>query len=146
LNENVRYFLETAPSDCCFVVAGDNAGDQIDDPRVFYAGKLDWLSLVGLFKRSETFVHLAWLDHCPNVVVDARAAGCHIVCSSTGGTNEIAGRNSTIILEDEWDLEPVKLYEPPLLDFSRKNENDKDSTLSINQTAERYIEVFRGMV
>ena len=146
LSENIRYFLEHAPDDCCFVVAGDTTEEQHEDPRIFYAGKLDWVSLVGLFKRSETFVHLAWLDHCPNVVVDARASGCHIVCSSTGGTSEIAGKNATIISEDEWDLEPVKLYEPPALDFSRKLENDNDSGLSINQVTEKYIEVFRSVI
>ena len=39
-----------------------------------------------MYKASTHFVHLAWLDHCPNVVVDARASGCKIVCSSAGGT------------------------------------------------------------
>ena len=56
---------------------------------------------------SAAFIHLAWLDHCPNVVVDARAAACQIICSSAGGTKEIAGPSAIVIEEDEWDFEPV---------------------------------------
>ena len=70
------------------------------------------MSLLSLYKRSSTFVHLAYLDHCPNVVVDAQAAGCKIVCSSTGGTHEIVD-NGIVILEDEWDMKPCTLYKPP---------------------------------
>ena len=66
------------------------------------------------------FLHLSWLDHCPNVVVDARSCGCQVICSSTGGTKEIAGEDAIIIEEDEWNYEIVDLYDPPELDFSKK--------------------------
>ena len=81
---------------------------------------------------------MAWLDHCPNVVVDARAAGCKIVCSSAGGTREIAGADAIIVEEDEWNFEPVKLYEPPKLDFSRKTSNNWEVDINITTTAKKY--------
>jgi hypothetical protein len=62
---------------------------------------------------------LALLDHCPNVVVEARASGCKIVCSSAGGTKEIAGPDSIVVGDVDWDWKPFELYKPPPLDFSR---------------------------
>ena len=94
-----------------------------------------------MYKASSYFVHLAWLDHCPNVVVDARASGCKIVCSSSGGTKEIAGLSAVVIEEDEWGFEPVELYSPPPMDFSRKIKNIYDSDYNMESVAAQYKKV-----
>ena len=86
-----------------------------------------------------------WLDHCPNVVVDARASGCKIICSSSGGTREIAGPEATLVVEDEWDFSPVKLYSPPSMDFSKISKNEYDTNISIERAASEYLEVFKGV-
>lgn len=140
LKENIRYFLELAPSDSCLVIAGSNPDEMIPDPRIFYAGELDWKTLISLYKRSSHFLHLSWLDHCPNVVIDARAAGCHIICSSAGGTHEIAGDNSTIIVEDDWDFSPIKLYKPPKMDFLNTTNCKSISEIDIRLTYKQYLE------
>ena len=144
LKENIRYFLEIAPSDACLVVAGNNPDVMIADSRIFYAGDLEWNSLIGLYRRSSHFLHLVWLDHCPNVVIDARAAGCHIICSSAGGTSEIAGKNSTIIVEDDWDFSPIKLYNPPEMDFSRTVDCKFNSEIDIKETYKKYLSVLEN--
>lgn len=136
LGENIRYFLEHSGNNDCMVVAG-NVPDPIQYERVYYAGNLDIPTLVSLYKRSDYFVHLAFLDHCPNVVVDASASGCKIICSSTGGTNEVA-LSATIIEEDEWDFRPLKLYQPPSLDFSRKRESDCNTNIDMSYVASQY--------
>ena len=146
LSDNVRYFLEHASDKDCLVIAGENPDFSISNPRILYAGQLDWASLISLYKRSSHFLHLAWLDHCPNVVVDARVSGCHIICSSTGGTSEIAGENSTIIKEEEWDFSPIKLYSPPRIDFANKISNSIISEVSIEKVAEQYIEVMESVL
>ena len=145
LSENVRYFLEHSGENDCLIIAGENPDFKCEDPRVFYAGNLDWKTLISLFKRSKYFIHLSWLDHCPNVVVDARAAGCHIVCSSAGGTSEICGSNSTVIKEDDWDFSPVELYSPPPMDFSKIVKSKKDIDISIERAAEEYASVIAGV-
>ena len=92
LKDNINYFKENAPKESIMAVAGSGCTEddiKAGDERIFYLGELDYMSLLALYKRSSTFVHLAYLDHCPNVVVDAQAAGCKIICSSTGGTSEI---------------------------------------------------------
>ena len=110
----------------------------LKDDRIHYVGKINFLQLTSLYKRSKYFLHLAWLDHCPNVVVDARASGCQIICSSAGGTKEIAGESAIIIEEEEWNFKPVKLYEPPLLDFSKKIKNNWDVDYNMKNVANKY--------
>jgi glycosyltransferase involved in cell wall biosynthesis len=146
LGENITYFLENSGNNDCLIVAGENPDVGIAHPRVFYAGHLDWYQLISLFKRSKFFLHLAWLDHCPNVVVDARACGCHIVCSSAGGTKEIAGENSTIIVEDEWDFSPINLYSPPKMDFSKVDSCTYETSIDINDVSKEYFSVFKELV
>jgi len=81
---------------------------------------------------------LAWLDHCPNVVVDAQGAGCKIVCSSTGGTKEVAGTDAIILEEEPWDYQPTDLYSPPKINFSNKIENNWNMVIDMEEVAERY--------
>ena len=139
LKDNINYFLENAPSDACMVVAGENFDFNAQNPRIFYAGHLPWEQCISLYKRSKVFVHLAFLDHCPNVVVDARASGCKLVVASSGGTKEISGLDSTIIKDLDWDMKPLDLYSPPPLDYSQKINNNFDRNIDITTVARRYI-------
>jgi glycosyltransferase involved in cell wall biosynthesis len=144
LSENIRYFHSHASPNDCLVVAGDisQVADSISRmslDRVFFVGEIDQTTLTSLYRRSSNLVHLAWLDHCPNVVVDARAAGCRIICSSSGGTEEVAGRDAIVVQEDEWDLTPIDLYSPPQLDFGRARQGRFESTLDIRQVAQEYL-------
>ncbi len=146
LAENIRYFLEHAGKKDILIIAGDNPSYLVADHRIFYAGALEYDALISLYKATDYFLHLAWLDHCPNVVVDARTAGCHIICTNSGGTHEIAGDNSTIIEEDEWDFKPCKLYEPPVLDFSKKKTNTMDISVDISDVAKKYEKVLKSVL
>lgn len=134
LIENVRYYLENAPQDSVFIIAGSGFTSEdrekinnlifsqkydVTSKKIVFYGELQYNKLKELYAASSTFVHLAYLDHCPNVVVDADAHGCHIVCSSTGGTKEVVTKG-TVIQEEDWDFSPIALYQPPSLDISRK--------------------------
>jgi len=138
LQENIKYFLEHSSPKDLLVIAGHTDIDIANDERVIYVGNLNIEQLVSLYKRSDNFIHLAWLDHCPNVVVDARASGCRIICSSSGGTKEIAGSDAIIIEENEWDFQPVELYKPPKLNFSRRIKNKFESDYNMKVVATRY--------
>lgn len=157
LIENVRYFFEKAPNDAILYVAGEGITDQdireIQNLISYYGnkkivkicGNLDYTTLRMLYAASSTFLHLSYLDHCPNVVVDAVAHGCHVVCSSTGGTKEIV-KNGTIVEEDEWDFSPIDLYKPPKMDFSKikKINNLLDNDVTSHNCVKRYVEAFRS--
>jgi glycosyltransferase involved in cell wall biosynthesis len=139
LNENVDYFLQHKGENDLLIVAGEVPPDQRKiDNSIVYFGNLSQNQLYSLYKASKYFLHLAWLDHCPNVVVDARSSGCHIICSSAGGTKEIAGLNSTIIEEEDWDYSPIELYNPPKLNFARKKHNIFDSSCDMMGISKKY--------
>mgnify|MGYP003110601298 FL=1 len=136
LNDNIRYFLEHSGKNDCLVIAGEVKNPVIQN-RVYYVGDLDIHTLISLYKKSDYFIHLAFLDHCPNVVVDAAACGCKIICSSSGGTKEVA-IGATLIEEDEWDFKPLKLYDPPELDFTRKVNNECSTNIDMSYVAAQY--------
>ena len=142
LKDNIDYFLKMSDKNDCLVIAGENPDFTIQNSRIFYSGHLTWKDMISLMKRSKYFIHLAWLDHCPNVVIDARASGCHIICSSSGGTKEISGKNSTIIIEEEWDYSPVELYSPPKMDYLKSESGLSDSEINIKEVSKKYIDVF----
>ena len=48
---------------------------------------------------ADAMIHLAWLDHCPNVVVEALSQKCPVICTDSGGTKEIVGQSGLIIPE-----------------------------------------------
>lgn len=147
LNRNIEYFLDHHDPGDLLVVAGHvDKSDQVSEPNVVYFGNLTQNQLYSLYKASTNFIHLAWLDHCPNVVVDARASGCHIICSSTGGTREISGDNSTIIQEEEWDLEPTRLYKPPELNFARKMKNEHISCYDMEDVSSLYKNFMESVI
>lgn len=142
LAENIKYFQHHAGSKEVLFVAGSGDLSSLEscgDSRVQYVGDLSWEQLISLMKASGNFLHLAYLDHCPNVVVDANAAGCKVHCSNTGGTKEIAGENSVIVVEEEWDYSPIDLYNPPPIDFNKTTKNNRASVPNdITEVAKKY--------
>jgi len=81
-------------------------------------------------------------------VVDAQAAGCKIVCTSSGGTNEIVN-SGIMVFEDEWKFNPIKLYYPPQLDFTKITEiyshQCEDKKNNIEKCAKKYYDLMRQM-
>lgn len=126
LLQNILYFLDHAPDNAVFAIAGGLGADEAKQymnmsPRIYVLGELVYPQLISLYHRSTTFVHLAYLDSCPNVVIDAQSAGCKIICSSSGGTHEVVD-NGIMIIEDEWDMKPCAIYNPPNIDFTKIKE------------------------
>lgn len=149
LNENIKYFLEFAPPDAILAVAGKgSSSERLNyrlNQRIKFLNELDYMSLLSLYKRSKKFIHLAYLDHCPNVVVDAQAAGCEIICSSTGGTQEIV-ENGIVVIEDEWDFKPCKLYHPPKIEFKNFNNLSMNKNRDIVNCAKKYYDIIKEVI
>jgi len=158
LIDNVRYYLENAPNYSVFIIAGSGFTSEdresinnlifsqkydLTSKKIVFYGELQYNKLKELYAASSTFVHLAYLDHCPNVVVDAVANGCHVVCSSTGGTKEVITKG-TVIQEEDWDFSPIKLYQPPILNFKKKIQIERD--LEILNCVNLYENIFRSLL
>jgi glycosyltransferase involved in cell wall biosynthesis len=141
LDSNIRYFLEhSGPNDGLIIAGAVPIDQQIQAGNIHYVGTLNQRQLFSLYKRATFFIHLASMDCCPNVVVDARACGCRIICTDTGGTREIAGANAVVIRDLDWDFEPLDLYNPCELDFSNFSDlKGLDSEMNMSHVSKRYI-------
>jgi len=144
LQENIRYFLEHSGPDDCLVVAGhvDIKNTVIHD-RIFFVGDIDMQNLYALYKRSKYFIHLARYDSCPNVVVDARAAGCQVICSSIAGTKEVAGTDAIVIYEEPWDYSPASTTNLPEISFDKTIENSYNTNIDMVDVSKKYEEFLK---
>lgn len=155
LNENIRYYLEHKKQNDCLLICGKGFQENIDKQflshlekqNIFYLGELNWSQLVSCMKKSKYFLHLSFLDHCPNVVVDAKASDCICIVSSSGGTRELCDKNDIIIKDLVWDFKPIRLYKPPVLNFDKRLflSNDKIN-VSIAHSAKKYINVLKDLL
>ena len=111
-------------------------------------------SLPRILQSATAMIHLAWLDWCPNSVVEGLASGLPVLCSHNGGTKELV-KDSGIILQLEEDYQigtKLDLYSPPKVDHEIIVEGVEKiiempkitdrSDLNIKNTAAQYREVF----
>lgn len=135
----------------CLIVLGSNPDVQVADRSIFFTGSIRHDLCAEVYSVADWMLHLAWLDHCPNVVVEAIAQGCPVICSSEGGTKELVERAGGVVVPDAqpYDFELVDYDNPPrvlLLSVPTLPEGvraDK-STVDIVKTAESYAEVLRS--
>lgn len=155
LTENIRLFHHLKKPEDKLVVAGHNAHTSVepgtDLEGVHFLGNLTWEAMIGWMKSAENFIHLAWLDHCPNVVVDARVAGCKLHVSDAGGTAEIVDAVDNVYADADFNFNPVELYNPPRMTFELSKDPFKlckpgIRTASIRESANKYIDVLRSVL
>jgi len=110
-----------------------------------------------IYRDATVFLHLAWLDCCPNSVVEALSLGIPVVCGNQGGTRELVETTNGGFVaptDAEFDYGDLELYNPPPINgideiveyiqaknFPEINRNPID----IKQTAKSYIE-FAGLL
>jgi len=144
LRENIKYFLEhSSPKDCLVVAGHVDAKETVIHDRIFFVGDIDVQNLYALYKRSKYLIHLARYDSCPNVVVDARAAGCQVICSSIAGTKEVAGQDAIVIYEDPWDYSPASTTCLPEISFDKVIENGYNTNIDMIDVSKRYEEFLK---
>jgi len=152
LNSNIEYFLKNSDKDDIMLIAGNGATkedfqnyENLINDRIFYLGHMNWESLISLYKVADTFIHLAFLDHCPNVVVDAAACGAEIVCTSSGGTSEIESESMIIVEDLDWNFKPLRLYDPPKLKFENKVKITKKFDYNLDKATDMYADSIRSL-
>ena len=148
LDENIRLFQQLKKDGDSLLVAGSNArvSEETNVEGVHFLGDLNWESMISCMKASANFIHLSWLDHCPNVVVDAKAAGCRVHVSQAGGTAELASSDDFIYKDEEFDFTPVRLYEPPSMIFDQKTSGTSDCNFLIEDCSASYANVLEGVI
>jgi len=148
LKENVELFQELGQENDIMLVLGRDPDYHTSDPRVTFLGEQSHETCLQIYSISDWMIHLAWLDHCPNVVIEAISCGCPIICTDSGGTKEIVRENGIILKEDseykfellDYDM-PYNLSLPriqlikPTIDYSYIN---------IGLVASKYMDVLTG--
>ncbi|MGA0352001.1 MAG: glycosyltransferase family 4 protein [Acholeplasmataceae bacterium] len=126
LQDTIEAFLKANISDSMLYVAGDisDSGCKIKKyqtcKNITFLGRINQLELASYFKLCNASIHLCWTDCCPNSVIEALCAGCHVICGNEGGTHELVkpSGGTVIDIDKTYDLNPVNLYSPPSIDHN----------------------------
>jgi glycosyltransferase involved in cell wall biosynthesis len=124
LRENIQLYMhlkKNLQETCCLVVLGSNPDHVVAGNDIFYTGaSIPHEICLQLYAVADWMIHLAWADHCPNVVVEALSQGCPVICSETGGTKELV-KDDGIVLKEIYDyqFEAFDYDSPPALDVSQ---------------------------
>ena len=150
LKENVQVFLQLKKKHAhsCMIIMGKNPDYQISHPDIFYTGQVSHDKCLEIYAASDWMIHMAWLDHCPNVVVEAISQNCAVICSSSGGTKEIVSSNGLVIQENNpynfelTDYDSPYMIEIPSIDLpDLKIDN---SYLDIKIVSRKYANILKG--
>jgi len=147
LYKHLRKFYKSA----ALIVMGSNPV-QVADNHIFYAGPQPHEVCLEVFSAANWMIHLAWLDHCPNTVVEALSQGTPVICSEHGGTKELVKDFGIILKESRsYNYELTNYDNPPVMDYSnlnklpKKNELGKHFDISIQRTLQDYLEFLKSL-
>lgn len=121
LKENIEAYdiLSKKYSKPCLLVLGSNPDVSVERPDIFYMGNIKHNLCLEAFAISDVMIHLAWLDHCPNVVVEAISQKCPVICTDSGGTKELVGNGGLVVPETtQYKYELTDYDNPYSLDLS----------------------------
>ena len=154
LRDNVELFKhirETIEPSSCLIVMGSNP-DFIADKDIFYSGSQPHEVCLEVFSCANWMIHLAFLDHSPNVVVEALSQHTPVICSSEGGTKELVKDFGIVINEtNPYDYGLLDYDNPPSINVRQlQSLPDKDTlgthaNIDIMHVAQRYIELFETL-
>lgn len=155
LKKNIELFrrLKTFYPNSCLIVMGSNP-EQISGSDIYYTGSLPHEISNQVLAISDWMIHLAYLDHSPNSVVEALMQNTPVICSSSGGTKELVGDFGIVIPEKkEYQFELTDYELPPDIDLSfisqplpEKETLGNHADVNILNVANKYIKVFEGLV
>jgi len=126
-------------------------------PNIKFIGWLDEYDLGSYLRMCDASIHLAWLDWCPNSVVEALCAGCPVITNNVGGTCEIVGPAGGIIcdLDAPFDFGLVHRDKPPKIDRRKVAQAIRKLLdvkpvidrryLSIDKIARQYLDFFESL-
>lgn len=158
LGANIRLFhrLRALEPNSCLVVMGDRPDVLVADPHVFYTGPVGPDVYLQFFSAADWMLHLAWADHCPNVVVEALSQGTPVVCSEVGGTKELIGHGAYGLVLKEREPYDFGLFDydhPPEVDVDQvtflptRHELDYSGipSIDIKDVTARYVSLFEQL-
>ena len=156
LKQNVQLFerLRQTHPNSCLIVMGNNPDYRATGTNVFYTGSVSPDVCAQIYSAASWMLHLAWADHCPNVVVEALLQGTPIVCSDVGGTKELVGQYGVVLHDQPYNFELADYDNPPILDTSSiidlpdrlSLDYGSIANIDIAVVAQQYVSLFTELV
>lgn len=158
LRANIQLFdhvRKTLYPNSCLFVMGANPDVMTTDPHVFFTGSQPPEVYMQVFAVADWMFHLAWADHCPNVVVEALSQGTPVVCSQVGGTRELIDNGSygLVLSEQDYNFELFDYDKPPQIDVTQVKSLPTRHDLrydlvsvDIKDTALSYVKLFDTLI
>lgn len=156
LNKNIdlfKHLRSTLEPSSCLLILGNNPTHLTADKDIFYLNSVPQNICQEIYSMSDWFLHLAWCDHMPNVVIHALSQETPVICSECGGTKEIV-ENYGLILKEKYEYH-YELYDydnPPDIDITQikklpnKIELGKCPIVNITQIAKQYVDFFERIL
>lgn len=153
LNSNIELFQrarEQLPGTSCLIVMGKISDKMLADHDIFYTGSVPEEVYLEVYSMSDWMIHLAWLDHCPNVVIECLSQGTPVICASSGGTNELVGEFGIVLQEEtQYKFELADYDNPPQIDITQFDITkllmkpiEKHADVDIISCAKKYVTLF----
>lgn len=137
----------------CLIILGAHPDVRVADPHVFYADSVPEDVYLQVYSIADWMLHLAWLDHCPNVVIEAMSQGTPVICSEDGGTRELVELCGGIIIKERsrYSYELADYDNPPNIDVTQVGllpdlHIDISGKLDIETVASEYDKLFKELV
>jgi len=157
LRKNIEAFARISQKisgKSALIVMGSSPDVVVNNPDIFYTGSVPHHICLEIFSVSDWMIHLAWLDHCPNTVVEALSQNCPIICTDSGGTHEIVGRSGVVIPENNvYNFELADYDNPYEIDLSALDSFDWTTRptiinehLDISAVTDKYIKEFEDAI
>jgi len=155
LNDNINLFKhirQNIEPSSALIVLGSNP-TFVADKDIFFAGSQPHDVCNEVYSASNWMIHLAYLDHCPNVVCEALNQSTPVICSSDGGTKELV-KDFGIIIKEQTDFQ-YELFDydnPPEIDIKQlttlpnKNSLGAHENIDIHYCAQQYIDLFKKVL
>ncbi len=80
-------------------------------------------------KACDYQLHIAFIDICPNGVIEGMASGLNVLCSNLGGTPEIVGDNGVILNVDKFWNGKYLRYTDDMKHTKRKHFDELDTSI-----------------
>lgn len=156
LNQIIDGFLASAFLDTHDLIVCGQTDYLVEHDSIKFMGKTTSEKTCNLVAGCDFVCHLAYLDCCPNSVVEALVAGKNVLHSNSGGTPELVRNDGVCIDEKPYRFEFIDLYNPPIItrdilvgSYNRmktiKNPPPR-ADLFIDDTAKKYISFFESFL
>lgn len=158
LTANVQLFhhLRKKHPNSCLIIMGD-PDYRAPGSNIFYTGPVGPEVYNQIYSAADWMLHLAWADHCPNVVVEALAQGTPVACTEVGGTKELIynGAYGAVFKDQPYNNELYDYDNPPAInveqfeDLPTRQELDYTGVanlIDINTVARQYELMFEEVL